>query len=227
MKRIITIFVALLVTVNVFAQSPENITEADTTNWNSKSNQLTAGNNITIVGDPINAEGATSYSVGDFAHGGIVFWVDETGQHGLVCAKEDQGDGVRWHAGTFGSTQAKGSGPYEGEANTSIIIAAHVTIGDDGDVYAARICNELEITEGGKKYDDWYLPSRKEFYLIYKNRETIEATAKANSGSGFAGLYWSSTERNATLAYCFNFASGFASVSGKPITHSVRAVRAF
>ncbi len=33
---------------------------------------------------------ASRYSVGDFAQGGIVFWVDETGQHGLVCAKEDQ-----------------------------------------------------------------------------------------------------------------------------------------
>ena len=30
-----------------------------------------------------------TYSVGDFARGGIVFWVDETGQHGLVCAKTD------------------------------------------------------------------------------------------------------------------------------------------
>src|SRR5574344_2487641 len=27
---------------------------------------------------------STTFSVGDFAQGGIVFWVDETGQHGLV-----------------------------------------------------------------------------------------------------------------------------------------------
>lgn len=36
------------------------------------------------------AKNAKTYKVGDFAHGGIVFWVDETEQHGLVCAKEDQ-----------------------------------------------------------------------------------------------------------------------------------------
>ena len=40
----------------------------------------------------------TTYSVGDSAQGGIVFWVDETRQHGLVCAKEDLdgGSGIQW-----------------------------------------------------------------------------------------------------------------------------------
>jgi hypothetical protein len=33
-------------------------------------------------------ENTKTYKVGDFAHGGIVFWVDETGQHGLVSAKK-------------------------------------------------------------------------------------------------------------------------------------------
>lgn len=43
----------------------------------------------------------TTYSVGDFAYGGIVIWVDETGQHGLGCAKEDQSTGVRWACRNF------------------------------------------------------------------------------------------------------------------------------
>ena len=30
------------------------------------------------------------YEIGDIAHGGIVFWVDETGEHGLVAATVDQ-----------------------------------------------------------------------------------------------------------------------------------------
>ena len=96
----------------------------------------------------IQTTAATTYSIGDFAQGGIVFWVDETGKHGLVCSKSDQdgGSGVRWFAGANGNTQAKGNGPYAGELNTSIIIAAQVSIGDDGSTYAARICNELQIT---------------------------------------------------------------------------------
>ena len=148
----------------------------------------------------------TTYSVGDFAQGGIVFWVDETGQHGLVCAKSDQSSGIRWYAGTYGNTQAKGDGPYSGEANTAIIIAAQVAIGDDGSTYAARICNELQITEGGTTYGDWYLPSKYELDLMYDVKATIDATALANGGVGFAAdWYWSSTESHLSGAWGAEF----------------------
>jgi hypothetical protein len=173
--------------------------------------------------------GSSTYSVGDFAHGGIVFWVDETGQHGLVCAKLDQSTGVRWHAGTDGNTQAKGDGPYAGKANTSIIIAALVAIGDDGITYAARICNELQITEGGKTYGDWYLPSKEELNLMHQNKATIDATANSNSGNGFASAYyWSSTEFNIYFAWCQNVVNG-SQANGylKDDYYRVRAVRAF
>lgn len=170
----------------------------------------------------------TTYSIGDFAQGGIVFWVDETGQHGLVAAKEDQSTGVRWHAGTYGNTQAKGDGPYAGEANTSIIIAAQVAIGDDGSTYAARICNELQVTEGGKTYGDWYLPSKEELDLMYQNKATIDATAVANGGSGFASAYyWSSTEINNGFAWELYFGNGAQLNDLKLYALRVRAVRAF
>ncbi len=170
----------------------------------------------------------TTYSVGDFAQGGIVFWVDETGQHGLVAAKEDQSTEVRWYAGTYGNTQAKGDGPFAGEANTSIIIAAQVAIGDDGSTYAARICNELQITEGGKTYGDWYLPSKEELNLMYQNKAVIDATAGANGGSGFAyAPYWSSTEKSNGFAWLQYFDKGSQYYSEKDITIRVRAVRAF
>ncbi|MCK4676755.1 MAG: DUF1566 domain-containing protein, partial [Bacteroidales bacterium] len=171
---------------------------------------------------------STTYSVGDFAHGGIVFWVDETGQHGLVCAKEDQSTGIRWYAGTDGSTQAKGDGPFAGETNTAIIIAAQVAIGDDGSTYAARICNELQITEGGKTYGDWYLPSSEELNLMYQNKTTIDVTAVANGGSAFASAYyWSSTETNLITAWTQNFNNGHQTNFSKNITFRVRAIRAF
>jgi hypothetical protein len=172
----------------------------------------------------------TTYNVGDFAHGGIVFWVDETGQHGLVCTKTDQGTGFRWYAGTFGNTQAKGDGPFAGNANTSIVIAAQVAIGDDGSTYAARICNELQITEGGKTYGDWYLPSKEELNLMYQNKTTIDATAIANSGSAFnTGIlgYWSSTEINAANAWEQYFSNGFQDPNTKFNSGRVRAVRTF
>ncbi len=211
------------------ASVASGITGTDTTNWNNKQDQLTAGTGIDITSNVISTTSSpTTYSVGDFAQGGIVFWVDETGQHGLVAAKEDQSTGVRWYAGTSGNTQAKGDGPYAGEANTSIIIAAQVAIGDDGSTYAARICNELQITEGGKTYGDWYLPSKEELNLMYQNKATIDATAGANGGSGFAStFYWSSTEGNNTSAWLQYFGSGTQYNFNKTYTLRVRAVRAF
>ena len=200
--------------------------------------KVTAGTNVTVTGSGTTASpyvvnatagsGSTTYSVGDFAQGGIVFWVDETGQHGLVAAKEDQSTGVRWYAGTYGNTQAKGDGPFSGEANTSIIIAAQVAIGDDGSTYAARICNELQVTEGGKTYGDWYLPSKEELDLMYQNKATIDATAGVNGGSGFASAYyWSSTEDLNDYAWGQGFGNGSQGDSDKGVTLRVRAVRAF
>ena len=65
-----------------------------TNSGNITSRTLTEGKGISItngngvLGNPTIA--IKTYKVGDFAHGGIVFWVDETGQYGLVCAKKDK-----------------------------------------------------------------------------------------------------------------------------------------
>jgi len=205
------------------------ITGTDTINWNNKQDQLSAGTGIDITSNVISATSSvTTYSVGDFAQGGIVFWLDETGQHGLIAAKNDQSTYVRWHAGIDGDTQAKGDGPFAGEANTSIIIAAHIAIGDDGSTYAARICNELQVTEGGKTYGDWYLPSKEELNLMYQNKATINATALAHGGSAFANsFYWSSTESSTFNAWKQDLYNGSQSYSSKSIAFGVRAVRAF
>jgi hypothetical protein len=217
-----------------------NITATDITNLSNLSGVNTGDQDISGIATNTQAiqdtasqiradiPTVTTYSVGDFAQGGIVFWVDETGQHGLVCAKTDQSTGVRWYAGTFGGTQAKGDGPYAGEANTSIIIAAQVAIGDDGSTYAARICNELQITEGGKTYGDWYLPSKEELNLMYQNKATIDATAGANGGGSFASTnYWSSTEFDNNRGWFLTFGNGNQANYYKQYTFSVRAVRAF
>lgn len=173
-----------------------------------------------------------TYSVGDFAKGGIVFWVDETRQHGLIAAKEDQSKGMRWHAGTDGHTQAKGDGPYAGKANTSINIASQVAIGDDNGTYAARICNELKVTEDGKTYGDWYLPSLNELDQMFVNRSIINNTATSNDGSTFfagsdAKPYWSSTESSGPYSKSRYFSSNIVLGNGKANLGRVRCIRAF
>ncbi|MCB0479124.1 MAG: hypothetical protein KDC84_13230 [Crocinitomicaceae bacterium] len=208
------------------------ITGADTTNWNNKQDQLTAGTGIDITNNVVSATNTpTTYAIGDFAQGGIVFYVDETGQHGLVVAKVDQSAGIRWYAGTFGDTRAHGNGPGAGKMNTAIIIASQVAIGDDGNTYAARVCNELQVTEGGYTYADWYLPSRDELILINQNITLVNTVAIANGGAAISNsdLYWSSTETDNFIVQCYFLdpsAPWGSGVNKQNLAH-LRAIRAF
>jgi hypothetical protein len=148
--------------------------------------------------------------------------------HGLVYVKEKQSTGIKWYAGTYGNnTQAKGDGPFAGRANTAIIIVAHLIIGDDGSTYAARVCNELQITEGGITYGDWYLPSKQELNLIYTNKGTINTTAGGNGANLNVSVYWSSKEVDSNNAWVRDTSDGSHSYYNKTTPLNVRAVRAF
>ena len=198
------------------ASVASGITGADTTYWNNKQDQLTAGTGINITGNTVSAK---TYSVGDFAHGGIVFWVDETGQHGLVCAKEDQSTGIQWYNGSYTTVNAVRDGIGAGMYNTERIIA-NQGVGS----YAAQLCANYQ----GGGYGDWYLPSKAEVNLMYQNKTVIDATATVNGGSGFVSAdYWSSTENDSGNAWVQGFGFGGQIYDNKFFTNRVRAVRAF
>lgn len=157
------------------------------------------------------------YKIGDMAQGGIVFYVDESGEHGLAADTGDLSTAIRWNASTDGNTQAKGDGPFAGEMNTAIIISSQVAIGDDGSTYAARLCAELQ--KGG--YGDWYLPSKEELNLMYENLHV------AGLGGFASELYWSSTEVFSFAAWVQDFLDGSQISFTKTSNRRVRAVRAF
>ncbi|NOY49432.1 MAG: DUF1566 domain-containing protein [Chlorobi bacterium] len=210
----------------VFSASvASGITATDTAYWNNKQDQLTAGSGIEITNDTISA---TTYAIGDFVNGGVVFWVDESGQHGLVCAKENQGTGVRWYAGgAYANTMAFGDGPLSGNMNTMLIIADQGL--GDGNTYAAYVCSILVITEESITYGDWYLPSKEELNLIYQNKEAINTTALAHGGTNFPNyIFWSSTEQpNAIYAWAQYFYDGSQVNGAKNSVYWIRAIRAF
>jgi len=193
------------------------------TNYN-----IISSSQIMSVPYALYAKNAKTYKVGDFAQGGIVFWIDESGQHGLVCAKEDQSSNIRWYAGNYGSTRATGDGPYSGELNTAIIISSLINFGDDGLDYAAQLCNDLVVSEGDISYGDWYLPSLEELTLMWQNRAIIDLTAVTNGGSSFENSpYWSSTEVGYAHAAVFRFEEGISQNVWKEFETNVRAIRAF
>ncbi len=175
--------------------------------------------------DKVKLDSIKTYKVGDFAQGGVVFWVDESGQHGLVCAIEDQdgGSGIKWRGGsTDYKTNALGDGIYAGEMNTSVIVAVHSANGDLDD-HAALLCANYD----GGGYGDWYLPSFEELKIMRQNKSIIDATATANGGSAFANAYyWSSVEFDGEHAVSHsleNFNYGHIRKYDLARVHAVRA----
>lgn len=150
--------------------------------------------------------------------GGLVFYIDGTAQHGLVCAPIDQGLAV-WGCSQKFIVGADGTSVGTGNQNTINIVNDCTTPG-----IAAKICYDLVLNS----YSDWYLPSKDELGLMYTN-------LKLNGLSVFSDYYyWSSSEYNIfgdTSAWEQYFGSGSqpGSQNGnlKSNSYYVRAVRAF
>ncbi len=169
------------------------------------------------------------YKIGQFAHGSVVFYVDSTGQHGLVCAKKeyDASDLINWDLGTYLSTEATQKAIMTGAENTAKILKIQGL--NSKDTYTAKYCSELVMTESGKTYEDWVLPSIDELMLIYKHRSIINASSLANKGTalGETTAYWSSTEFSKDNAYYVYFAYGEVNNNKKDHAMGARAVQVF
>ncbi|MDG1767742.1 MAG: DUF1566 domain-containing protein [Flavobacteriales bacterium] len=186
----------------------------------------TAGTNVTItgtgiVGDPyvVNAaSGTCGLSIGDTYQGGIIFYLDPSGCHGLVAAPTNQSTGDQWYNGSYIDTRAYGSGLFEGKYNTAMI-----NFSQGGATSAAAICQSISL--GG--FSDWYLPSIEELNKMYQNIGQGNTIGLGNVG-GFADTgYWSSTEFVNDYAWIQGFGSGNQVYASKDFNVYVRAVRAF
>jgi hypothetical protein len=150
--------------------------------------------------------------IGGRALDGIVFDIDSTGLHGLLCARADQGE-VSWSNGNYVATNAFDT--ENGYENTSLIINAEGITG----AYAALICEFYVSLYSDAYVPIWYLPSKDELNKLYNEKSVI---------AGFSeGDYWSSTEFNTNNAWLKNFSDGKETASDKAIAHNVRAVRKF
>lgn len=150
---------------------------------------------------------ATPYLGQNYA-GGIIFYIDGTGEHGLVCATADQGS-YSW--GCEGTSIATGTAVGTGATNTAAILASCGTAN-----IAAQACDSLVLNG----YSDWFLPSVNELALMYTN------LAAQGLGS-FGNYYWSSSQADANSANLYYFGGGYSFNVSKNQGMPVRAVRAF
>ena len=169
-----------------------------------------------------------TYSIGDIVNGGVVFWLDSTGQHGLVVAFSDVEIYIEWgcvgpdlpNVSNVASDPPIGHGAEIGDGfnNTNDILQ------DCPSAPAALAARSLGA--------QWFLPSAKELNQMYINKTTLEAVS---GFTPFRDTYWSSTEFDGISAWYqkFNdplepFYNGDQDYSNRGSAYfSVRAVRAF
>jgi hypothetical protein len=160
--------------------------------------QLMAQNNSTSV-----------HRIGEKFGGGIIFYIDETGQHGLIAAPFDQSYGIKWGCA---HNKINANTLNDGVLNTIVIIR------NCGKETAAGICSDLGI--GG--FNDWYLPSLNELALLYQNRMKVDGLT--------TGDYWSSTEytKGGNDSWAIHFGrNGKNFYYNKNERYYVRAIRKF
>jgi hypothetical protein len=165
-----------------------------------------------LQADTANYSRYGTHHVGESYAGGIVFYVDALGEHGLIAAPSS-GDETEytWDNGSSITINAVRTGIGAGLNNTERIIA----IQGAGN-YAAQACANSQSAD----YGDWYLPSIYELYVLYLEQDIV--------GGFAAGTYWSSTEStSAGFVNTINFNNGAQGAYTKANYLYYRAIRAF
>ncbi len=202
-----------------------NFTTSDSTgigSFNSSITGLTQGTTYYVRAYATNSIG-TSYgqqvsftttillTIGMNYRGGIIFYIDSTGMHGIVCATADQSVSADWGCPNVAIAGADASALNTGKQNTIDILATCPT------ATAANICDTLTLNG----YNDWFLPSKSELNLMYSN---LHLSGQGNFGNL---AYWSSTEMTASFAWQVIFSGGILQGTTKNNLIAVRAAREF
>ena len=164
-------------------------------------------------------DGNIDVQVGDVAFGGIVFYVDETGQHGLVASMEDLPGTYQWGCYQQFVEGADATSIGSGYQNTLDIVSGCI---------ATPIAASQALAYESEVYSDWYLPSIDELKEMY---DMIGQGASIGNVGNFLPDWYSSssdyvnTSHNTAWGVYFN-TSEFYDVNR---THpsNVRPIRSF
>src|SRR5579872_5377191 len=162
------------------------------------------------------------YAPGDIGPaGGLVFYENPNyardGWRYLEAAPFDQSAGAKWGCFRKAIPGARGTGVGNGKQNTAEMLA-----GCKDEENAATLC--ANFTLNGVR--GWFLPSRDELALMYRNLKANAALPDAGVKDNFT--YWASSQQTADMAVHIDFAdNGRVHGDDKDYPRRVRAIRAF
>ena len=164
-----------------------------------------------------------TYSIGDIVNGGVVFWLDSTGQHGLVAAFSDYSTTRVW--GCMGVYLPNVPVVSFGGVGIPVGFGAEIGAGFNNTNDILQDCPAAPAAFAARSLGaQWFLPSPKELNQMFVNKGVLEAVS---GFTAFSTEYWSSTPGNDNYAWYQNFADGGQGGKAKSVALNVRAVRAF
>lgn len=173
-------------------------------------------NNCNYPDYGFDCNGFVTIEIGSAFQGGILFYIDSSGKHGLISATDDFGDS-KW-----------------GCNNIEIITSEILGTGFQNTLNILEECSETPIAASEAisyetdEYSDWYLPSLDELKEMYFS---IGVGSELGNIGNFAlnqdCRYWSSSAYEKDFAWVLNFTDLDSFGGYKPNFYNVRFIRSF
>jgi hypothetical protein len=181
----------------------------------------------------------TQHIPGELYGGGIVFFVEKNGQHGLIASLNDIDTETKFFSNNIyripndsqrrnNSEVAEPSAPvrklktneWDGSKNTEMFVTAVHDVGP------ASICKEYN----SGSYTGWYLPSVKELEVLISAKEVISSVLDNDNDpktQGLSNSYWSSSLTQQGNNNIWAYKDGIKMIRSQDNALNVRAIRKF
>jgi hypothetical protein len=163
------------------------------------------------------------YALGDVGPGGgFIFYVNanatKDGWRFLEAAPADVSAGAKWGCFRHQIAGARGTAVGTGRQNTKDMLDACTDRGTAADLCATYAVNGVS---------GWFLPSKEELALMYRNLKAVGIGDFRDAGVADNFSYWASSQDTADMAVQIDFAdNGRQHSDDKDFPRRVRAIRA-
>jgi hypothetical protein len=164
--------------------------------------------------------------IGELYGGGVIFYVDKTGQHGFICSMIDLFPIQKWSniLNTLIGTTAQST--WDGLSNSNAIV------GQSGHTNSpAKVCLDYTNDDYGTGiYSDWYLPAIDQLNLLYNAKYQVNKALESDGNFETEitkNRFWSSSELSNSSAKMFDFYDGTPGSFSKNGLLYIHAIRSF